>query len=419
MKKLPSFTLLISLLLALLLSGCSGSEERSWQDGQKALSKGNYSEAAAAFQKAGSFQGADQLLRYSQAWISLENGDYANANAAFQALGDFKDCNLMSVYCSAREQEALAQEAFSTGDADNAVIASRKAYQLFDDLSLFLDSDVRMSSCRDMLYSKATEWMNSGRYEDAASCFAGLGSWQNSASYETYCSALALESRQSYMEAAALYSENPDFLDSSSRAEAALSLAYQQALNDQAGGNYESALSAFTALGDYRDSVRQCEITTTLQISTLLDAGSYAETLEKLNLLTDRSAFPEADTTVSGNLTAYLGSFVNAWMNAHADVMYAFFSLSLLQPYLEPDGELDTLVRAEITDDAAPQNYGFVYFGCDVVSLLDLGSGFIAANVTGSASISGPAGYAETQEPMWILLDTRQGNPIVAAVLSV
>ena len=221
------------------------------------------------------------------------------------------------------------------------------------------------------------------------------------------------------MKAAGLFSSIPEFLDSSSRAEAALSQAYQQALDDQARGDYESALNAFTALGDYRDSMKQCEVTTTLQISTLLQAGSYDETLKKLNSLTDRSAFPEADPTVAGNLTAFLGSFVNAWMNAHADVLNAFFSCSLLQPYLEPGGELDTIVRSEITDDVAPQNYGFVYFGCDVGKLLDLGSGFVAADVTGSASISGPSGYNETQESMWILLDTRQGNPVVGAVLSV
>ena len=54
MKKAISFTLLLSLLFSVLLSGCSGPEERAWQKGQKALAEENFSEAAAAFAQAGS-----------------------------------------------------------------------------------------------------------------------------------------------------------------------------------------------------------------------------------------------------------------------------------------------------------------------------------------------------------------------------
>ena len=90
MKKAISFTLLFSLLLSVLLSGCSGPEERAWQKGQKALAEENFSEAAAAFAQAGSRQDAEQLLAYAEAAQNLENGIYSEAEAAFQALGDFK-----------------------------------------------------------------------------------------------------------------------------------------------------------------------------------------------------------------------------------------------------------------------------------------------------------------------------------------
>ena len=50
------------LLIALLLSGCSGADERSWLSGQKALAEENYSEASAAFEKAGAFQDALQQI---------------------------------------------------------------------------------------------------------------------------------------------------------------------------------------------------------------------------------------------------------------------------------------------------------------------------------------------------------------------
>ena len=162
MKKAISFTLLLSLLFSVLLSGCSGPEERAWQKGQKALAEENFSEAAAAFAQAGSRQDAEQLLAYAEAAQNLENGNYSEAEAAFLALGGFKDCVRMSSYCKARERE---ETAFSTADADTAVSACADAYRLYTDLSLFRDCDDRAANCRELLYSKASEWMNLGRYE--------------------------------------------------------------------------------------------------------------------------------------------------------------------------------------------------------------------------------------------------------------
>ena len=83
MKKAISFTLLLSLLFSVLLSGCSGPEERAWQKGQKALAEENFSEAAAAFAQAGSWQDAEQLLAYAEAAQNLENGNYSEAEAAY------------------------------------------------------------------------------------------------------------------------------------------------------------------------------------------------------------------------------------------------------------------------------------------------------------------------------------------------
>ena len=166
MKKAISFTLLLSLLLSVLLSGCSGPEERAWQKGQKALAEENFGEATAAFAQAGSWQDAEQLLAYAEAAQNLENGNYSEAETAFLALGDFKDCVLMSSYCKARERE---ETGFSSADADAAVTACAEAYRLYTDLSLFRDCDDRAANCRELLYSKASEWMSLGRYEDAAS----------------------------------------------------------------------------------------------------------------------------------------------------------------------------------------------------------------------------------------------------------
>ena len=390
MKKAISFTLLFSLLLSVLLSGCSGPEERAWQKGQKALAEENFSEAAAAFAQAGSRQDAEQLLAYAEAAQNLENGNYSEAETAFLALGDFKDCVLMSSYCKARECE---ETAFSTADADAAVSACADAYQLYTDLSLFRDCDDRAANCRELLYSKASEWMSLGRYEDAASAFSALGGWQDSAGLETYCRASALENGGSYAAAAELFTEIPGVLDADERAASAYGQAYQHALALREQGDYEAALSAFSELGDYRDAEAQAESTTVLGVRNLIRAGSEP-------------------------LRAFLDGFVNTWMSAHAGIMQGFFSRNLLQPYIESGSELDTLIQSELNDESYPANYGFVFYGNEVQELLTLDDGFTLAKVKGSASWYGPEGPVEKQETLQVLIDTRNGRLVAAAVLS-
>ena len=417
MKKMISFVLLLS-LLPCLLCGCADSSERAWNSGQKALAEEKYDVAITSFQKAGSFQDAERLLLYAQASQDLVSGNYESAEAGFRALGDFKDSVLMTSYCRAQAQDAAAQAAFSSGDANGAVSAAMEAYALYSALPLFRDSDTRGAACRDQLYSKATEWMNAGRFDEAAACFEALGDWQDCAGLQTYCKAAALESRASYVEAAKLFSEVPTVLDAASRAENARSQAYQAAVGLKDRGDYESAIGAFSALGEYRDSLSQLDSVTGLLVREQLKAGAYAESLKKLSSLTDLSVFPSVDPASGGNLPAFLDSVVNVWLNAHAHVMNSFFACNLLQPYLEPGGELDTLTRAELEkEDEIPLNYGFVYLGSEVKELHALDENFIAAKVQGSGSVSGPEGTAETAQEMWILTDSSRGYPLAAAVL--
>ena len=127
MKKTLSLILLLSMMSALLLSGCAGPEEKAWQEGQQALTEENYSDAVAAFEKADGMQDAEQLLAYARAMQDLEDGDCAKAREGFNALGDFKDSLLMVSYCRAREQEAAAQMDFSSGETDTVVTTAGEA----------------------------------------------------------------------------------------------------------------------------------------------------------------------------------------------------------------------------------------------------------------------------------------------------
>ena len=407
------------LLISLFLTGCAGADERSWQTGQKALAGENYAEASAAFEKAGSFQDAGRLKQYADAWQLLEGGEFESAADIFWSLEDFKDSSLMISYCLGRKQEALLEAACASDDADAAADSCREAVRLYSSLSLFRDSDERAAACRELISAKSTSWMSLGAYREAASGFAALGDYQGSAGLQQYCSAALLLQQGSFVEAADLFSQIPDVLDSQEQAEAARSRAYQAASDLRDRGDYEAAVEAFDALSDYQDAEAQRDSTLVFLVRSLLHDGSYSEALEKLNLLADLSPFPAADPAEAESLDIHLKSFLSAWLNAHAGVMSGFFSRSLLQSYIEPGGELDTLLQAELPDDMPHENYGYAFNDDgEVEEILSLDDGFLAARVHGTASCYSPNGSGNAMnETLLILVDTRGYSPVIAAVL--
>ena len=412
-------TTAIVILLALLLSGCAESEESSWQAGQEALMKEDYPAAVAAFEKAGDYENAGDLLLYAKAWQALENGEYEEAGAGFRALGTLKDSSLMVSYCSARERDAATQAAYLAEDWNQAVEAAREAVERYAALSFFRDCDTRVESLRETLYAKASEWMSHGDYEAAASGFEALGDWGESLLLQKYCQAAALEEQTSYVEAAECYDEIPEFRDSAARAESARAQAYQAASDLRDHGDYEAASEAFAALGSYRDAEEQRDGVLAMGVRTFLQSGEYSAALQRFAGLADTQLFQKTDLTEAGISEAFLSGFFHSWMNAHAGVMNGFFSRNLLQPYLEPGGELDLLLQAELPDDSVPQNYSFVFYGAEVGESYILDSGFTVAKVHGASSHFEPAGWTETEETLWVLVDSTGGNSIVSAVLPV
>ena len=419
MKKRISSALLLCLLLSLLLCGCAGTEGRALNAGQKALSQENYADAAAAFEKAGTFQDAELLLRYANAFLALEAGDCAGAAGSFAELGDFKDSRLMQTYCLAREQETLAQEAAAAGDADAAVKAGQEAFAGYSGLALFRDSDTRAADCRYRIYTQAEEWMRQENFDAAAGGFAALEGWQDSTGLEQYCRAASLEQNGRFVEAAALFAEMPDVLNAGMRADEALKKAYGRAAELMTEGEYGAAEDAFAALGSYRDAAQQRESAVKLQIRKLLQSGAYADALEKLTRMDASAVFPPAEPDENENVKAFLHSFISAWMNAYSGVMTGFFSRSILQPYLEPGGELDTRISEELTDESYPQNYSFAFYGSEIKEMLQPDDGFVAAKVLGTAGWVRPDGPSETDRTLWILLDTGHGSPVAVAVQQV
>lgn len=408
------------LLLSLFLTGCSALDDHYLRSGQKALAAEKYAEASAAFEKAGSRQDAMMLKQYADAWLLLENGDFDAAADIFRFLDSYKDSSLMVSYCQAWKQEALARSAFASGDADAAIRACTEAADSYASLSLFRDSDERAEACRDLLYTTASDWMKAGRYEDAASCFAALGAYRDSAGLERYCRASQLLQQGSGLEAADIFSEIPDVLDSAAQAEAARSQAWQTAVSLRDSGDYEGAAEVFEKLGSYQDASSQRDSSLVLLIRSLIASGSYHAALEKLNLLENPSAlFPAADSAEADSLDIFLKTFVGTWLNAHAGVMNGFFSRTLLQSYMEAGSELDTLLQEELPENAPHDNYGFVFNNDGTIDqLLKLDDGVFAAKVHGTASYYGPGASGNAMDQtLLVLVDTHGYAPLVTAVL--
>ncbi len=408
--------LILLLCLCLLLSGCADAGERAWQSGQKALAEENYAEALEAFGKAGSFQDSDRLRRYAEAALAFENAEYEKAVSLFQSLGDYKDSSLMIAYCHARELESGGSEAFRAGNVDLGIRSTAEASGVYAELALFRDSGERAESCREALYTRANDYMNEDRFEAAAMVFASLGDWQESRELQAYCSACAREKQEDYTEAAALFTGIAGFRDSADRADAALAMAYTKAVSLKESGSYRDAADAFSALGSYRDAQDQRDGVALMMISDLIAEGSFSEVLNQLSLLEDSGLLHAEDPSAHSSLISFLDSFMNSWMNAHAGTLNAFFSCGLLEPYVEAGGELDSRIRASLTDETGPQNYSFVYYGSEVSDILPVSDGFYAARVHGTGSVYTPAGLQDCEETLQVLVNTGGVRSVAAAV---
>ena len=117
----------------------------------------------------------------------------------------------------------------------------------------------------------------------------------------------------------------------------------------------------------------------------------------------------------------FLRTFIGSWLNAHARVTNGFFSRNMLQSYIEPGGEMETLLQAELPDDLTAENYGFVFNeDGQIESLLKLDDGFLAARVHGTGSSYGTnASGNAMNETLWVLLDVRGNYPVVLAALPI
>lgn len=128
---------LVLVMALLLLTGCVSQteNEKSYIAAQELLAKGEYAQAADAFQKLGAYEDAAKLTQYCKAIAAGETEAYADAIATLTALGDFMDASMQAVYYSARQKESLG------------AFAAESAAELYSSIPLFRDSKERAAAC--------------------------------------------------------------------------------------------------------------------------------------------------------------------------------------------------------------------------------------------------------------------------------
>lgn len=263
MKKRGLALILVVIMCTVVLSGCGGPES-TYNAAQKLMANGDYVGAAEKFESIGSYEDATSLAMYCKAVAMGESGNYADAIAAFESFGEYKDSGYMKLY-----YEALSLE--TAGDRINAI-------QQYNAIPLFRDSAARANSLIAEMYADGT---NYAKEEDFANAWLTMYTlnraklaYKDSETLEKYYSLRGREMSASatdydeFIELAEGYDELK-YADCVSRANKIRKSVYDEGKAAFDDKNYDAAINAFTALGDYSvselmlgKSVKYKEITT-------------------------------------------------------------------------------------------------------------------------------------------------------------
>ena len=402
-------------LFSFLLTACSlpipdSSVSRDYKAAVKKLNQWKYEDAAARFQELGSYEDASLLLMYSRAALAAEKGNYQAARNAFTALGDFRDAPMMLRYCEGLEAEASGRRALDTADYDGAVRLLTEASGIYASLPAFRDADQRASDCLNALYSRARSLLDDGSYESARGLFTSLGSWQDSADMAAYCEAAILEMEGANLTAADHFSAIPSVLDAAARADRNRELVYQRAVSLSAADEQEAAISLFSALGSYKDSVAQGTERARELFRERLYNGDYEGALFLMDAAPDAVSFEPASADMRELAAAFLDGFSDAYLHFSANSMDAYSGYFGTVPYIEPGGALDNRFKEFLMIGSFSHNSYYQYYGSELLDLLSLGDGYYLAYFRASASVNQPKGPVQlTRTFRSILRDTGAG----------
>ncbi|MBE5790168.1 MAG: hypothetical protein E7325_11095 [Clostridiales bacterium] len=283
--------LLVLVLVVVLVSGCQESDKSKYEKAQSLMAKGEYTEAAEAFDGLGSYEDSSKLSMYCKAAAAGENGDYDVAFSTFELLGDYKESKFMITYYKARQNEA--------GVIDGTWINWGKlltAAEQYDSLALFRDSKDRAEACRKSAYDYAVKWAENGQYSDAIRVLTELGNYSDSSFLKQYYEAFKLEQSKDYVGASAKFAEISTFKDAKKQKDLVLQRGYDYASSLETDGDQMGAYTVFMSLGDYNDSFeRACKPYYLLgetyrsnkewdkAVEAFTQAGTYSDSATQIN----------------------------------------------------------------------------------------------------------------------------------------
>ena len=237
---------LLCLFAALLLSltACTQDKSLTYNRAVNLFADGDYAGAAQVFVKLGDYAAAPTYAAYSQGLVLYEQGQYAAAAPYFEQTQDFMYGRDRYRYCYAHslmdgEQFAQASEAFAA-------------------MGAFEDAPIQAQYCeaRAAEINKDYETALYG-YEAALGLHDAEDRLYNLQG-QIYNRAIALKEEGNYASALTLFTMLGDYLSAAAQAveckEVGLDLQYDQADQLEARSELQAAFDIFYALSSYRDA---------------------------------------------------------------------------------------------------------------------------------------------------------------------
>lgn len=260
--------ILLALLLALSLTGCSSDNRHYYEQAQLYLGAGDYAGAESLFSQLGEYADAADYTLYCAALSALDNGDIDLARRNFELVLPFKSSDRYLTYI-----EALVLEDEGRLDA---------ALALWEELGTFESSDAHARLLREAIPSEdiahAEALMAAGRYEQAKTILEALNGYGDSGDLLEECEAALLRA------------------------------AYDQAETLYASGQFEQALSAFEALGDNLDAAQRaldCRAAMYEALEAAFPRASMATVSELIEGYAEMEDYRESEDRLEALLSRY------------------------------------------------------------------------------------------------------------------
>lgn len=202
---MPKKSILLILFAAMLLclSSCTENKSGKFETAIKRFAAGEYAEAADKFEQLGDYSTAPTYAAYSRGLVFYQQGQYSAAEPYFAKARDF-------MYGEDRYQ-----------------------------------------------YCHAYVLMEAGQFAEAAAGFAGMGAFEDAPMQAEYCLARQAEEEKNYEDALYSYEAAGDLHDAPDRLLNLQGQLYNRAIAFKGEGDYASAMTLFTMLGDYLSAADQ------------------------------------------------------------------------------------------------------------------------------------------------------------------